>query len=91
MAARRSRVRIPTHHARQFGFARLPAHFTNLRRPVAFLDDEVLVPKRSNLSQVRHDDDLARCGESLQPCAYLRRCLPADATITAMNMITMYI
>ena len=60
------------------------AHFTNLRRPVAFLDDEMLVTKRSNLSQVRHDDDLARCGKTLQTRTNLRCGLPAD---TSVNLV----
>ena len=58
VAARRSRVRIPTHHAGQFGFAVRTAHFVHLRGPIVLLDDEVLIAKSRDLGQVRHDNHL---------------------------------
>ena len=60
MAARRSRVRIPTHHSSQFSFACITVHFAHGGRPVVLFDDEVLVPKRGNLGKVSHDDNLTR-------------------------------
>ena len=81
MAARRLRVRIPTHHSGEFRLALRPRHLSDARCAVVFLDDEVLVPEGGDLRQVGDDDDLPAGSEPLEPRPHLGRRLPADAGV----------
>ena len=74
-------MRIPTHHARQFSFALIPADFAHLGGPIIFLDDEVLVAKSRDLGQVCHNNNLPRLGKLLQARPNLGRGLPADSRV----------
>ena len=84
MAARRLRVRIPTHHAGQLGLALRACHLADAGRAISLFDDQVLVAEGCDLSQVGDDDDLARCGKTLQTRTNLRCGLPAD---TSVNLV----
>ena len=85
VAARRLRVWIATHHARQFRLALRALDRANAGRSALLLDDEVLVAECGRLGEVRDDDDLSRLSQALQAGADLGCGLAADARINLIE------